>query len=57
MSVVDHIENEVYRMIDEYQLDDGQQEDLFLRFSNALITYDITEAGKEYLDKVGGGTE
>jgi hypothetical protein len=57
MSVVDHIENEVYRMIDEYRLDDGQQEDLFLRFSNALITYDITEAGKEYLDKVGGGTD
>ena len=38
MSVVDHIENEMYRMIDEYTLSDEQTEELFVRFADALPT-------------------
>lgn len=60
MSVVDHIENHVYGMIEEHRLDDNQVEELFVRFANALPTYEITPKGEEYLldlDKIGGGTE
>ena len=59
MSVVDHIENQVYFLIDEYTLSDDQTEELFVRFANALPTYEITPKGVEVLEedfKVGGGT-
>ena len=63
MSVVDHIENQVYRMIDEFTLSDEQTEELFLKFANALPTYSVTPAGIKELEvlevdfKVGGGTD
>lgn len=60
MSVVDHIENEMYRLIDEYTLSDEQTEELFVRFADALPTYELTPKGIEVLDedfKVGGGTD
>jgi len=60
MSVVDHIENQVYFLIDEYTLSDDQTEELFVRFANALPTYEITPKGVEVLEedfKVGGGTD
>jgi len=57
MSVVDHIENHVYRLIEEHRLDDNQAEELFVRFADALPTYTLTPKGQEYLDKVGGGTD
>tara|TARA_A100001035_G_C27746668_1_gene484340 strand:- start:645 stop:827 length:183 start_codon:yes stop_codon:yes gene_type:complete len=60
MSVVDHIENHVYGMIDEYRLDDNQVEELFVRFADALPTYELTPKGIEVLEKdfkVGGGTD
>jgi hypothetical protein len=59
MSVVDHIERVVYSLIDDFQLEDNQTEDLFLRFANALPTYEVTLKGIEVLEddfKVGGGT-
>ena len=60
MSVVDHIENQVYALIDEYTLSDNQTEELFVRFANALPTYELTPKGIEVLEedfKVGGGTD
>lgn len=60
MSVVDHIENQVFRLIDEYGLSDDQTEELFLKFANHLPTYEITPKGIEVLEenfKVGGGTD
>tara|TARA_Y100000361_G_scaffold144556_1_gene152703 strand:- start:227 stop:418 length:192 start_codon:yes stop_codon:yes gene_type:complete len=63
MSVVDHIENQVYRMIDEFTLSDEQTEELFLKFANALPTYSVTPAGIKELEileedfKAGGGTD
>jgi len=60
MSVVDHIENQVYALIDEYTLSDNQTEELFVRFANALPTYELTPKGIEVLDEdfiVGGGTD
>jgi len=60
MSVVDHIENHVYGMIDEYRLDDNQVEELFVRFADQLPTYELTPKGIEVLEedfKVGGGTD
>lgn len=57
MSVVDHLENHVYRLIEEHRLDDNQAEELFVRFADALPTYTLTPKGQEYLDKVGGGTD
>ena len=45
MSVVDHIENQVYRLIDEFTLSDEQTEELFLKFANQLPTYEITPKG------------
>ena len=60
MSVVDHIENQVYRLIDEFTLSDEQTEELFLMFANQLPTYEITPKGIEGLQedfKVGGGTD
>ena len=60
MSVVDHIENQVYALIDEYTLSDNQTEELFVRFADALPTYELTPKGIEVLDedfKVGGGTD
>lgn len=60
MSVVDHIENHVYGMIEEYRLSDEQAEELFVRFAEALPTYELTPKGIEVLEedfKVGGGTE
>ena len=60
MSVVDHIENQVYRLIDEFTLSDEQTEELFLKFANQLPTYEITPKGIEVLEKdfkVGGGTD
>ena len=60
MSVVDHIENQVYRLIDEFTLSDEQTEELFLKFDNQLPTYEITPKGIEVLEKdfkVGGGTD
>lgn len=63
MSVVDHIENQVYWMIDEFTLSDEQTEELFLRFANALPTYTLTPAGIKELEilkedfKAGGGTD
>ena len=58
--VVDHIENEMYRLIDEYTLSDEQTEELFVRFADTLPTYELTPKGIEVLDedfKVGGGTD
>lgn len=60
MSVIDHIENHVYGMIDEYRLDDNQVEELFVRFADALPTYELTPKGIEVTEedfKVGGGTD
>ena len=60
MSVVDHIENQVYALIDEYTLSDNQTEELFVRFAEALPTYELTPKGIEVLEKdfkVGGGTD
>ena len=60
MSVVDHIENQVYRLIDEFTLSDEQTEELFLKFANQLPTYEIPPKGIEVLQedfKVGGGTD
>ena len=63
MSVGDHIENQVYRMIDEFTLSDEQTEELFLKFANALPTYTVTPTGIKELEilkedfKVGGGTD
>ena len=60
MSVVDHIERVVYTLIDDFQLEDNQTEDLFLRFAEQLPTYEVTPKGIEVLEedfKVGGGTE
>ena len=60
MSVVDHIENQVYALIDEYTLSDNQTEELFVRFANALPTYELTPKGIEVLEedfKIGGGTD
>lgn len=60
MSVIDHIENHVYGMIDEYRLDDNQVEELFVRFADQLPTYELTPKGIEVLEedfKVGGGTD
>lgn len=60
MSVIDHIENQVYRLIDEFTLSDEQTEELFVRFADALPTYEVTPKGVEVLEenfKVGGGTE
>ena len=45
MSVIDHIENHVYGMIDEYRLDDNQVEELFVRFADQLPTYELTPKG------------
>ena len=63
MSVVDHIENQVYRLIDMYQLSDDQSEQLFLKFANSLPTYNVTPKGEKIVDlveeddfKAGGGT-
>ena len=63
MSVVDHIENQVYRLIDMYQLSDDQSEQLFLKFANSLPTYTVTPKGEKIVDlveeddfKAGGGT-
>lgn len=60
MSVVDHIENYVYNLIEEHRLDDNQVEELFVRFADALPTYELTAKGIEVLEenfKVGGGTD
>ena len=60
MSVVDHIENHVYGMIEEHRLDDNQVEELFVRFAVQLPTYEVTSKGIEVLEedfKVAGGTE
>ena len=60
MSVIDHIENHVYGMIEEYRLTDEQAEELFIRFADALPTYELTPKGIEVLEedfKVGGGTD
>ena len=60
MSVIDHIENQVYSLIDEFTLSDEQTEELFVRFANALPTYELTPKGIEVLEKdfkVGGGTD
>ena len=64
MSVIDHIENQVYRLIDMYQLTDDQSEELFLKFANSLPTYIVTPKGQEIVDlveqddfKAGGGTD
>ena len=60
MSVVDHIERVVYQLIDDFQLEDDQTEDLFLRFADQLPTYEITPKGVDVLEKqfkVGGGTD
>ena len=51
MSVVDHIENHVYGMIEEYRLSDEQTEELFVRFADALPTYELTPKGIEVLDE------
>jgi len=64
MSVIDHIENEVYRLMDIYQLSDDQSEQLFLKFANSLPTYTVTAKGQKIIDlveqedfKAGGGTD
>ena len=64
MSIIDHIENHVYGMIEEYRLDDNQAEELFVRFANALPTYNLTPKGMEVVElieqddfKPGGGTD
>ena len=64
MSVIDHIENEVYRLMDIYQLSDDQSEQLFLKFANSLPTYTVTPKGQKIIDlveqedfKAGGGTD
>jgi len=64
MSILDHIENHVYRLIEEHRLDDNQAEELFVRFADALPTYTLTPKGQEIVDlieqedfKAGGGTD
>ena len=60
MSVIDHIERVVYQLIDDFQMTDNQTEELFVRFAEALPTYEITQKGIEVLEKdfkAGGGTE
>ena len=60
MSVVDHIENHVYGMIEEYRLTDEQAQELFIRFADALPTYELTPKGIKVMEddfKVGGGTD
>ena len=60
MSVIDHIERVVYQLIDDFQMTDNQTEELFVRFADALPTYEVTPKGVEVLEenfKVGGGTE
>jgi len=63
MSIVDHIEDHVYNLIEEHRLDDNQAEELFVRFADALPTYTLTPKGQKIVDlvdeddfKVGGGT-
>ena len=60
MSVIDHIENYVYGMIEEHRLDDNQVEELFVRFADQLPTYELTPKGIKVMEedfKVGGGTD
>lgn len=64
MSVIDHIERVVYTLIDDFQMTDDQTEELFVRFADALPTYNLTPKGQEIVDlveqedfKAGGGTD
>tara|TARA_A200000159_G_C7300881_1_gene330105 strand:+ start:165 stop:356 length:192 start_codon:yes stop_codon:yes gene_type:complete len=62
--VIDHIERLVYQLIDDFQMTDEQTEELFVRFADALPTYNLTQKGQEIVDlveqkdfKAGGGTD
>jgi len=62
--IIDHIERVVYTLIDDFQMTDDQTEELFVRFADALPTYNLTPKGQEIVDlveqedfKAGGGTD